>query len=123
MSDLYPLRRGTVLRKTTPGSVEVGVVLGPPNGDLPVKCAHGWIDNPPDVGLFWLTDEHFRRGIWRIATEEDAAAVRALFLAHAKQWGPGSEAWVVADGPSAWETSPVAMRWDDREEKQEAGDG
>lgn len=110
----FPLHRGTVLRKMTPGSVEIGVVLGPAglSSDLQerVVCVHGWIDNPPDVGDFAIPFAHIFRGIWQIASEEDAATVRALFLAHAQQWGPDSRAWVVQEPPGGWTSPPIAMR-------------
>lgn len=85
-----------MLRKATPGTVEVGIVLGPKSTNPErLECAHGWLDNPPDVGLFTVPFEHFRRGIWLIATDEDAAMMRALFLAHAgmgpRQPGVGRE--------------------------------
>ena len=114
-AELHHLRRGTILRRARPsGSVEVGVVLGPsplmPEGR--VECAHGWIDTPPDVGLFSVGHDHLRRGIWQIASEEDAAIVRALFLAHAREWGPDSAAWAAADdGNGPWTSPPIASRW------------
>jgi hypothetical protein len=36
---------------------------------------------------------------WRIATDEEAEIVRALFLAHAREWGPDSAAWVAEVRP------------------------
>lgn len=115
MSELHHLRRGMVLRRARPaGSFEVGVVLGPPKlwPEGRVECAHGWLDNPPDAGLFCASHDHLRAGIWQIASEADAAIVRALFLAHAREWGPDSAAWAAADdGSDPWATPPVASRW------------
>lgn len=116
MSGLHPIRRGTVLRRTTPGSLEVAIVLGPPSL-MPehisrVEVTLGWIDYPPTCGLVSIELDHFRRGIWKIADDEDAITVRALFLAHARDYGPNSVAWVVTEtNPGVWETPPIAMRW------------
>lgn len=109
---LLPLRRGMVLRRFNQGgSDEVGVVLRPLSDDS-VECAHGWVDHRPDVGLFTVSFEHLRRGVWRVASPEDVAKVRALFLAHAEDYGTTSAAWVVAENdPGAWMTPPVALPW------------
>ncbi len=119
-----PLHRGTILRNMTPGSVEVAVVLGPQKpsrffekeaailraADW-VECVHGWVNSRPAAGLFSLCHQDLLRGIWKVATEEDAAIVRALFLAHAQDWGPDSNAWVVAEPDSdTWATPPIAQR-------------
>ena len=116
MDKASPVRRGTVLRRARPAdSVEVCVVLGPSRAVLfpdGIEAAHGWVDTPPDVGLVNISYDHLRRGIWRVATPEDAAAVRALFLAHAREWGPDSAAWAAeCDGKTGWKTPPIAMRW------------
>lgn len=112
---LHPLRRGTVLRRSTPGSVEAGIVWGP-SEHIPhaVELVHGYVDAPPTAGLFCLTHEHLARGVWRIASDEEAAAVRALFLEHAEAWGPDSASWIAREpdpDPEAWTSPPVAMRW------------
>lgn len=117
-AELHPLRRGTVLRRVKPShSVEAGVVLGPPSF-MPegyVECAHGWIDSPPDAGTFVVSHDQLRAGIWQIANEEDAAVVRELFLAHAREWGLSSAAWAAADdGSGPWSSPPVASRWGER---------
>lgn len=108
---LHELRRGTVIRKTTPhDSTEVGIVLGPSAiAGYVCEVAHGWIDSPPTCGLFDLSYEHARRGIWQIATEQDAVKVRAMFLAHGHRWGADSVAWV-ALGESDWSSPRVALR-------------
>ena len=117
-ADLHPLRRGTVLRRARPAdSVEVGVVLGSPSfmSEGYVECAHGWIDNPPDAGTFAVSHDQLRAGVWQIASEEDAAAVRELFLAHAREWGPSSAAWAAAeDERERWRAPQVASRWGER---------
>lgn len=60
---------------------------------------HGWLDNPPAAGLFevWPSDVP---SVWRRATPDEAATVRALFLEHAKAWGPDSNAWVAETIPA-----------------------
>lgn len=93
------LCRGMVLRRTRAESAEVGIVLGPAevlSGAFTV--VHGWIDDPPACGLFevWPKDVP---GVWRRATPEEAAKVRAAFLAHAEAWGPDSNAWVAKTIP------------------------
>jgi hypothetical protein len=119
----HPLRRGTILRRARPtDAVEVAIVLGPSprRPDEAAEAIHGWTDNPPDVGHFTLFHEHVERGLWKIATEEDAAAVRALFLAHAREWGPDSDAWVVAEtDPGEWMTPPVALLWHQTADRKE----
>lgn len=103
MSEQLVPPRGTVLCRVVPVDCGiVGIVLGSSKMDGCVEVCHGWIDNPPDAGIFDLPIEHVgheRR--WRLATPEEAATVRALFLAHAKAWGPSSNAWVAADVPEA----------------------
>lgn len=99
------LQRGVVLVSTLPWSREVGIVLGPAEQFLSFKSAtfegcftvaHGWIDNPPDCGLF---EVHPERMSWRRATPEEAAKVRELFLQHARDYGEGSNAWVANEIP------------------------
>lgn len=111
---LFPLHRGTILRKTSKDSEEVGIVAGLKVGGFlgpeydGVEVIHGWIYDPPSCGLFTLTFTSAKRGIWQIASEEDAAKVRALFLEHAESWGPTSLAWIVNEplGPAL--TPPIA---------------
>ena len=104
------LQRGMVLVRTARGSREAGIVLGPAREvegrsvgmanhltDDVVAVAHGWTDNTPTCGIFHLWPEV--RG-WRRATNSEASTVRALFLAHAKAWGPDSLGWVAAEVPA-----------------------
>lgn len=111
---LHPLRRGVVLRRAVPpDSREACIVLRSSSSQVirdAVEAAHGWVDNPPDVGLFHIPHEYLRRGIWRIATEEDAATVRALFVAHAQSYGPASTAWVASEGVTGPCLSPPVAR-------------
>jgi hypothetical protein len=119
---LHPLYRGTVLRKTTHDSEEVGIVLGPSMSIVAdpaspreaVEVVNGWINDPPACGIFDLPYTLMERGIWRIASEEDAARVRKLFHEHATARGPDSLAWVAdapLPGPYDWKTPPVALHW------------
>ena len=95
------LPRGTVLRNAGPGHTEVGIVLGPsPYFTDSVEVLHGWIDHPPDCGVWDQVVAQLHPRAWRVATEEEATTVRALFLAHARERGPGSLAWVAAEVPS-----------------------
>lgn len=96
------LSRGTVIVKTTSGSLEAGVVAGPSR--LPGYVAlviHGYVDEPPTAGDFDLSASAWERGIWRLATPEEATQVRHWFLQHARSWGPDSKAWVAAAIPDA----------------------
>lgn len=106
------VQRGTILVKTT--STEAGIVLGLAQEDpTSVEVLHGWIDCPPDVGRFTLRLATIERGLWRVATPAEAHAVRALFVAHAAAWGPGSAAWVAteegSDAPTPIEYKPLRM--------------
>jgi hypothetical protein len=90
-----------VLRNADPGHTEVGIVLGPsPHFADSVEVLHGWIDQPPDCGVWDQCVAELHPRAWRVATEAEAATVRVLFLAHAKAWGDDSLAWVAAEVPS-----------------------
>lgn len=120
MSTLHRLRRGTVLRK--PHSNEAAIVVGPPEGIVAkmypetAEAVHGYVDERPTCGRVPVFFKYTREGrSWRIATPEDAAKVRALFLEHAQSWGPDSKGWIAAEqeGADGWESPPVAMLWDE----------
>ncbi len=93
----FPVMRGTVIRRSTAESREIGIVRGPALRGLEV--VHGWIVDPPDVGTFTLTERSWDGGFWRLATKEEADRVRTLFLAHVETWGPDSIARIAEEIP------------------------
>lgn len=100
ITDVWPLPRGTVIRLMDHRHAEVGIVLGPsPFINDAVEVIHGWIDQPPSAGHFTVRQGSMGPKDWVVANEQDAATVRALFLAHAKDYGPHTEAWVAKEVP------------------------
>jgi hypothetical protein len=93
---------GMVLIRARPGSNEAGIVLGPLDHPL-LKglwtVVHGYLDEPATCGLFEIGPSDVPH-VWRRATPEEAAIVRALFVEHANAWGPDSNAWVALTVPS-----------------------
>lgn len=100
MASPIQLCRGMVLRRSRPDSNEAGIVLGPAKYPLDgaFTVVHGYVDEPTACGLFEVWPKDIPR-VWRRATPEEAAQVRARFLAHAKSWGPDSNGWVALTIP------------------------
>jgi hypothetical protein len=73
-----PLRRGLMLRKATRGSVEIGVVLGPSKFTADaVDVLIGWVTDPGVAGIATVSFSQIERGLWRVASEQDAATARS----------------------------------------------
>jgi len=91
---------GMVLCRTRPGSYEVCIIRSP--AQYPLEGAWtavlGEIDAPPLCGLFELWPESVPR-VWRRATAEEAAKVRALYLDHAKTCGRRCAGWIAKTIP------------------------
>ena len=95
------LCRGMVLRRARPASSnEAAIVLGPAKYPLggAFTVVHGCVDEPTTCGLFEVWPKDVPR-VWRRASPDEAAQVRAFFLAHAEGWGPDSNGWVARTVP------------------------
>lgn len=96
------LSRGMVLVRTRVGSNEACIVSGPlqhPTMKGYWTVVAGYLDEPPTCGLFEIKSSDIP-SIWRRATTEEAAKVRALFITHASGWGSNSHGWVATVIPS-----------------------
>lgn len=101
-ADQIELCRGMVLVRVRQGSNEAGIVLEPFEHPL-LKglwtVVHGYINEPTACGLFEIRPSDVPH-VWRRATPEEAAKVRALFIEHATAWGPDSNGWVAKTIPA-----------------------
>jgi hypothetical protein len=67
-----------MLRKATRGSVEIGVVLGPSKFTADaVDVLIGWVTDPGVAGIATVSFSQIERGLWRVASEQDAATARS----------------------------------------------
>lgn len=109
---LFPVQRGTVLRQAFDAAV--AIVIGPsPRMHNAVEVLCGWADEPSEASR---RDVHYdgMRGDWYLASEEDAKAMRELFMAHAPGYSlrdePKSAPWWTPPGTEEWTTPPVVSR-------------
>lgn len=123
MSDeTQPLARGLVLRKVVRGSVEIGVVLGPARfTEDAVDVLIGWVTDPGVAGIATLRFAKIERGIWRVASEQDAATARTN-LAVPEQDRLGRDLWsvdaVVLTEPLGSALSPpIAQPWSEEAQR------